>query len=93
MIEKFSKKEAFDDIINAVNRDLEDLKECKTRIDNLKKELGFSNRSEYHKKVLDLYTEMNQWKRLFLKFPEWVDENYSEESSSSLIQTLKKFFT
>ena len=68
LIEKFSKKEAFDDIINAVNRDLEDLKECKTRIDNLKKELGFSNRSEYHKKVLDLYTEMKQWKRLFLKF-------------------------
>ena len=93
LVEKFSKKDAFDNIINAVDRDLEDLKECKTRINNLKKELGFSNRSEYHKKVLDLYTEMKQWKRLFTKFPEWVNENYKEDNSSSLIKTLKKFFT
>ena len=93
LVEKFSKKDAFNDIINAVDRDLEDLKECKTRINNLKKELGFSNRSEYHKKVLDLYTEMKQWKRLFTKFPEWVNENYKEDNSSSLIKTLKKFFT
>lgn len=93
LVEKFSKKDAFNDIINAVDRDLEDLKECKTRINNLKKELGFSNRSEYHKKVLDLYTEMKQWKRLFTKFPEWVNENYKDDNSSSLIKTLKKFFT
>lgn len=93
LVEKFSKKEAFDDIINAVERDLSDLRECKLRIDSLKKELGFSNRSEYHKKVLDLYTEMKQWKRLFGKFPEWVDENYTEESKSSLLKTLKNFFT
>tara|TARA_B100000212_G_C27357815_1_gene526683 strand:- start:348 stop:1037 length:690 start_codon:yes stop_codon:yes gene_type:complete len=93
LIEKFSKKESFSDIVNAVERDLEDLKECKTRINNIKNELGFSNRSEYHKKVLDLYTEMRQWKRLFAKFPEWVDENYSDESGTTLLQTLKKFFT
>ena len=77
----------------AVERDLEDLTQCKVRINNLKEELGFSNRSEYHKKVLDTHTEMKQWKRLFLKFPEWVEENYTKEESGSLLRTLKNFFS
>jgi len=93
LIEKFSDKKAFEEILFAVERDLEDLTQCKVRINNLKEELGFSNRSEYHKKVLDTYTEMKQWKRLFLKFPEWVEENYTKEESGSLLRTLKNFFS
>lgn len=93
LIEKFSDKKSFDEILFAVDRDLEDLNQCKVRINNLKEELGFSNRSEYHKKVLDMHTEMKQWKRLFLKFPEWVDENHTKDESGSLIKTLKNFFS
>tara|TARA_B100001057_G_scaffold236340_1_gene236609 strand:+ start:10701 stop:11390 length:690 start_codon:yes stop_codon:yes gene_type:complete len=93
LIEKFSDKKSFEEILFAVDRDLEDLNECKNRINGLRKELGFSNRSEYHKKILDMYTEMKQWKRLFAKFPEWVDENYIKEESGSLIKTLKNFFS
>ena len=93
LIEKFSDKKAFEEILFAVERDLEDLTQCKVRINNLKEELGFSNRSEYHKKVLDTHTEMKQWKRLFLKFPEWVEENYTKEESGSLLKTLKNFFS
>lgn len=93
LIEKFSNKESFNDIIVAVDKDLLDLQECRERIIQIREELGFANKSEYYKKVIDLYNEMLQWKRLFSKFPEWVDENYREESKSSLLKTLKNFFT
>tara|TARA_Y100000389_G_scaffold75314_2_gene71954 strand:+ start:22668 stop:23369 length:702 start_codon:yes stop_codon:yes gene_type:complete len=91
LIEKFSNKESFNDIIVAVDKDLLDLQECRERIIQIREELGFANKSEYYKKVIDLYNEMLQWKRLFETFPVWVDE-HSNAQGGGLYQTLKNFF-
>jgi len=91
LIEKFSDEKAFDDIIVAVDKDILDLKECRERIMKIREELGFANKSEYYKQVIDLHNEMLQWKRLFEKFPEWVEENSSTQGGG-LYQTLKNFF-
>ncbi|MBG10462.1 MAG: hypothetical protein CMD92_04760 [Gammaproteobacteria bacterium] len=91
LIDKFSDKKSFDDIIVAVDRDILDLKECRERIIKIREELGFANKSEYYKQVIDLHNEMLQWKRLFEKFPEWVEENTNTQGGG-LYQTLKNFF-
>jgi hypothetical protein len=91
LIEKFSNKESFNDIIVAVDKDLLDLQECRERIIQIREELGFANKSEYYKKIIDLYNEMLQWKRLFETFPVWVDE-HSNAQGGGLYQTLKNFF-
>ena len=95
LIEKFKNKQEFETILLAIDRDLEDLKECKKRINELKVEFNFSNTSEYIKKIVDLHNEMLQWKKLFHAFPEWIDDNTIEEQSTTrtgLYNTLKKFF-
>jgi len=91
LIDKFSDEKSFDEIIVAVDKDLVDLKECRERIMKIREELGFANKSEYYKQVIDLHNEMLQWKRLFQKFPEWVEENASTQGGG-LYQTLKNFF-
>ena len=91
LIDKFSDKKSFDDIIVAVDKDILDLKECRERIIKIREELGFANKSEYYKQVIDLHNEMLQWKRLFEKFPEWVEENTNTQGGG-LYQTLKNFF-
>ena len=91
LIDKFSDEKAFDDIIVAVDKDILDLKECRERIIKIREELGFANKSEYYKQVIDLHNEMLQWKRLFEKFPEWVEENTNTQGGG-LYQTLKNFF-
>lgn len=93
LIEKFSAITDFEEILFAVDRDLEDLKECKIRIKEIKENYQLSSNSEYSRKVIDLHNEMQQWKTLFNKFPEWVSENKEEETSSNLLDTLKKFFS
>lgn len=91
LIDKFSKKESFDEILVAVNRDIEDLRECRERIRGIREQLKFSSKSEYNKKIIDLYSEMRQWKRLFEKFPDWVEE-HETGTCKSLLDTLKNFF-
>ena len=91
LIDKFSKKESFDEILVAVNRDIEDLKECRERIRGIREQLKFSSKSEYNKKIIDLYSEMKQWKRLFEKFPNWVEE-HETGTCKGLLDTLKNFF-
>jgi hypothetical protein len=93
LMEKFETISAFDDILFAVERDLEDLKECKIRIKEFKEEKNILTTSEYVRKVIDLHNEMQQWKRLFESFPMWVAENKNENTDSGLLSTLKKFFT
>ena len=91
LIDKFSDEKAFDDIIVAVDRDILDLKECRERILQIREELGFANKSEYYKQIIDLHNEMLQWKRLFKKFPDCVEENTNTQGGG-LYQTLKNFF-
>ena len=93
LIEKFSKAEDFREMIFAIERDLEDLKECKIRIKEIKDLYKMAGNSEYSKRVLDLHNEMLQWKKLFLAFPDWVSENKNDDPGGGLVDTLRKFFT
>ena len=93
LINKFSKPESFERIILAIDKDIEDIRECKNRVKLIRDEYGINSNSEYAVKITDLYNEMHQWKKLFERFPEWVDENKDDNSSRSLIETLKDFFT
>lgn len=93
LMEKFSKENAFEEIIIAVDKDIHDLHECKLRLKDIREEFSINHNIEYAKKVIDLYSEMQQWKKLFTVFPDWVDENKNNNSSRSLVETLKDFFT
>mgnify|MGYP007077407228 FL=1 len=92
LIEKFSDAKAFEEILLVVDRDIEDLRDCKHQLRNIRDEYGLPGSSEYSKRVIDLHNEMEQWKKLFEKFPEWVDENKGDDPKS-LIETLKDFFS
>jgi hypothetical protein len=93
LISKFSKQENFEEILIAVDKDIYDLHECKMRLKTIKEYYGVNSNSEYARKVTDLHSEMQQWKKLFQRFPEWVDENKDDNSSRSLVETLKDFFS
>lgn len=93
LINKFSKPESFERILLAIDKDIEDIRECKNRVKTIRDEYGINSNSEYAVKITDLYNEMHQWKKLFQRFPEWVDENKDDNSSRSLVETLKDFFT
>lgn len=92
LIEKFTDASAFEEILIAVDKDIHDLHECKLRLKNIREEFSINNNIEYAKKIIDLHSEMQQWKKLFERFPEWVSEN-KEETPRSLIETLKDFFS
>ena len=62
------------------------------RLKTIREDYGVNSNSEYARKVTDLHSEMQQWKKLFERFPEWVGEN-KEENPRSLIETLKDFFS
>ena len=90
---KFSDKGEFEEILIAVDKDIHDLYECKLRLKDIREEFSINHNIEYAKKIIDLHSEMQQWKKLFKKFPEWVAENKSDEHSSWLSCTLNKFFS
>lgn len=92
LMEKFSDANAFEEILLAVDRDIEDLRKCKDQLRNIREEYNLPGTSEYSRRVIDLHNEMEQWKKLFKKFPEWIDENKGDETKS-LIETLKDFFS
>ena len=92
LMEKFSDESAFEEIILAVDRDIEDLRKCKDQLRNIREEYNLPGTSEYSRRVIDLHNEMEQWKKLFKKFPEWINENKGDDPKS-LIETLKDFFS
>jgi hypothetical protein len=95
LIDKFNKIESFEKIFEAINRDIDDLNECKQRVNKLKTEHNYPNTTEHLKKIVDLYNEMIQWKTLFEKFPEWVEENslpIDPKGSTKFCKTIKKIF-
>jgi hypothetical protein len=93
LIGKFSNVENFERILLAIDKDLEDLYECKSRVKIIRDEYGINSNSEYAVKVTDLHNEMQQWKKLFERFPDWVTENKDDTTRKSLFETLKDFFT
>jgi len=95
LINKFNKIETFEKIFVAINRDIDDLNECKQRINKLKTDHNYPNTTEHLKKIVDLHNEMIQWKTLFEKFPEWIDENslpIDIKGSTTFCKTIKKIF-
>ena len=95
LINRFKDKESFEKIIVAINRDTSDLAECKQRVNKLKTDHNYPNTSEHLKKIVDLYNEMIQWKTLFEKFPEWIEENslpVDPKGSTNFCKTIKKIF-
>jgi DNA polymerase III delta prime subunit len=93
LIEKFNTSESFEEILLAVDRDIEDLRKCKDHLRNIRDEYSLPGTSEYSRRVVDLHNEMEQWKKLFKKFPEWVVDNKSDEQKSWLRNTLNNFFS
>ena len=94
LINKFRDAESFEKINVAVDRDLADLNECKQRVNKLKTEHNYPNTTEHLKRIVDLYNEMIQWKTLFEKFPEWIEENSlpTEPKGNNFCSTIKKIF-
>ena len=95
LIDKFRNIESFKKIIEAVDRDLSDLSECKLRVNKLKRDHNYPNTSEHLKRIVDLYNEMVQWKTLFEKFPEWIEDNSlptKTKEAHPICNTIKKLF-
>lgn len=91
LIEKFSQPSSFEDILLAIDKDIEDLRKCKQQLKTISTTSSVPNSSEYAKRVFETYEQLIQWKKLFKRFPEWVSEN--QENDVSLLDTLKNFFT
>ena len=97
LIRRFSKLESFEKIIDAVDKDIKDLNECKQRVNKLKIDHNYPNTSEHLKKIVDLHNEMIQWKTLFEAFPEWIEDNSlpivpSHTGSKKICRTIKNLF-
>jgi len=94
LINKFKDIEAFEKIIVAIDRDIRDLAECKQRVNKLKSEHNYPNTSEHLKRIVDLYNEMVQWKTLFERFPDWINENGALpiHPRGTICTTIKKLF-
>jgi len=97
LINKFKDIESFEKIIEAVDKDIKDLNECKQRINKLKTDHNYPNTTEHLKKIVDLHNEMIQWKTLFEAFPEWVEDNSlpiepTHKGSKKFCKTIKDLF-
>ena len=97
LIRRFSKLESFEKIIDAVDKDIKDLNECKQRVNKLKIDHNYPNTSEHLKKIIDLHNEMIQWKTLFEAFPEWIEDNSLpivpvHKGSKKICRTIRNLF-
>ena len=93
LVKKFNTHASFEEILLAVDRDIEDLRLCKEQLRNVREEYSLPGTSEYSRRVIDLHNEMEQWKKLFSKFPDWISENRTDDTKSWLSCTLSKFFS
>lgn len=92
LVKKFRTHADFEEILLAVDKDIEDLRKCKDHLRNIRDEYSLPGTSEYSRRVIDLHNEMEQWKKLFSKFPDWISENKSDDQNSWLANTLNNFF-
>ena len=97
LINKFKDIESFEKIIEAVDKDIKDLNECKQRINKLKTDHNYPNTTEHLKKIVDLHNEMIQWKTLFDAFPGWIEDNSlpivpTHKGSKKFCHTIKDLF-
>ena len=97
LINKFKDIESFETIVEAVDKDIKDLNECKQRINKLKTDHNYPNTTVHLKKIVDLHNEMFQWKTLFEAFPEWIEDNSlpivpTDKGSKKFCRTIKNLF-
>jgi len=92
LVKKFNTHASFEEILLAVDRDIEDLRLCKEQLRNVREEYSLPGSSEYSRRVIDLHNEMEEWKKLFSKFPDWISENRTDDTKSWLSNTLNNFF-
>ena len=90
LMNKFSNVSDFENIILAIDKDIEDLETCKEQLKRITSGQSIPNSSEYASRVFDTYEQLHKWKKLFRRFPDRVNEN--KESEPSLLNTLKNFF-
>lgn len=64
----------------AIDKDLTRLHECKNDIERLKYDYKINLNSVYATKIKELTAEMKLWRKLLVKFPEWVEKNDEEKS-------------
>ena len=93
LINKFSSKSDFTDLLLAVEKDISDLNNCKLQLRNVSAGQSVSSSGEYVKRLFDTYDQLVQWKKLFTRFPDWVNDNKNENNKSWLRNTLTNFFT
>lgn len=75
LIELFRDETYIDRFVSAIDKDIKRLDECQNSINFLKSEYKITLNSSYATKVKELRVEMIQWKKLIMRFPEWIKEN------------------
>lgn len=75
LIELFRDETYIDRFVAAIDKDIKRLDECQNSINFLKSEYKITLNSSYATKVKELRVEMVQWKKLIIRFPEWIKEN------------------
>jgi len=78
LIELFKEDTYIDKFIVAIDKDIKRLDDCLLSINYLKSEYKITLNSSYANKVKELRVEMSQWRKLILRFPEWIKENNPE---------------
>jgi hypothetical protein len=78
LIELFKEEKYTDKFVVAIDKDIKRLDDCLLSINYLKSEYKITLNSSYANKVKELRVEMSQWRKLILRFPEWIKENNPE---------------
>lgn len=92
LIELFRDELYIDKYILAIEKDIKRLDDCLSSINYLKSEYKITLNSSYATKVKELRVEMGQWKKLILRFPEWIKENAPSSKKESTFNFLTKWF-
>jgi len=97
LIELFNDHEYVKKFISAIDKDLKRLEDCQNNINFLKSEYKIKLNSTYATKIKELRTEMVLWRKLILRFPEWIEENKPvqvtcEQRHKSIMNWFKRRF-
>lgn len=82
LIELFKDECAIQPYLMAIDKDLTRLSECKQEIEKLKYDYKIQLNSTYAVKIKELHSEMQLWRNLIARFPEWVVSNKKEKRES-----------
>lgn len=80
LIDYFRDSHKIEPYLLAIDKDLTRLHECKNDIERLKYDYKINLNSIYATKIKELSAEMQLWRKLLVKFPEWVALNEKQKS-------------